>query len=633
MPTNEYYRVFKDAVTSLDLNHAWDNPPAELNPDRALVGSTAAATRANIREAQLACHFILNSDNRRFAKLKHDLRTNFARGTDQWPKTLVDAYNSLLTEEATSENAARGFQRADRPPTRGDQAPQRGSGNRTGGRNPNVGSANGTSMDSSHSSLRGHQYHQAATLPDVHGILLLDTLATHSLVRSPVHLLDIRPAPCSLELRTQAGVFRAHQLGTFQGLPGCAFDVWHSPDAVADVLAICDVVQHCRLTMDSHQDKAIFAHCPDGSVVRFGQLANGLYGTDPGSSNPVLTPVAPYSFLQTVSSQKELFTQRQLKAADAARDLSRKLGRPSTATLEHCITHGHILNCPVTVEDVRRADLIYGPDIAFLKGRRTERPTEVGHIRNPILAPLPPHIALHHSRLTLCVDFFFVQRIPFLHCISRDIKFRHTVAVDNRSHATMLAFVTRTIAEYTHRGFAVQAIHADSEFACLELDLHPIALHTVTANGHVPEVERSIRTIKENLRSTVHGMPFRRIPKLMVQHLVSYVTQNLNQLPRPDGGILEHTSPDLIVRGHPRPDFHALTIEFGSYVQILDSSTNTLRARTLGAIALDRTGNADGSYYFLSLRTGRLFTKTPGVCTVLPITDIAIRRLEQLAKN
>jgi hypothetical protein len=197
----------------------------------------------------------------------------------------------------------------------------------------------------------------------------------------------------------------------------------------------------------------------------------------------------------------------------------------------------------------------------------------------------------------------------------------------------MKDFALSVVREYTSRGFTVRDVHADSEFACIEQDLHPTKLDLVTTNGHAPEVERSIRTIKENLRSTVHGLPFKRLPKLMVQHLVRYVNRNLNQLPRPKGGLLQHTSPEAIVTGRARPDYNQLDIEFGSYVQIFDATTNTVGARTLGAIALDRTGYADGSYYFLSLKTGRLLSKTPSLCTVLPITDIAIRRLEQLAKN
>jgi hypothetical protein len=43
-----------------------------------------------------------------------------------------------------------------------------------------------------------------------------------------------------------------------------------------NVIAMCDVAHQCRVVMDTAQDNAISVHCPDGSVLRFGQMSNGL---------------------------------------------------------------------------------------------------------------------------------------------------------------------------------------------------------------------------------------------------------------------------------------------------------------------------------------------------------------------
>jgi len=49
-----------------------------------------------------------------------------------------------------------------------------------------------------------------------------------------------------------------------------------------------------------------------------------------------------------------------------------------------------------------------------------------------------------------------------------------------------------------------------------------------------------------------------------------------------------------------------MRLELGSYIQLFDNHdpTNTPHTRTLGAIALGPTGNAQGAYYFLSLASG-----------------------------
>ena len=60
---------------------------------------------------------------------------------------------------------------------------------------------------------------------------------------------------------------------------------------------------------------------------------------------------------------------------------------------------------------------------------------------------------------------------------------------------------------------------------------------------------------------------------------------------------------------------------------------NTIRSRTIGAIALNPTGDDTGTYRFMSLKAGQVLTKGPGSWTEVPITDIAIAQVEALAKH
>jgi hypothetical protein len=149
-------------------------------------------------------------------------------------------------------------------------------------------------------------------------------------------------------------------------------------------------------------------------------------------------------------------------------------------------------------------------------------------------------------------------------------------------------------------------------------------------DSHVGEVERSVRTIKDRLRTGVHGLPFKRLPKIMVRHMVTDATRCLNQFPRKNG-ISATMSPATIVTGVGTPDYHRMKLEFGAYVQVFEDSepTNTPRARSMGAIALCPTGNSQGDYYFMSLATGARIARHRW--TELPITDTAIARVEALA--
>ena len=202
--------------------------------------------------------------------------------------------------------------------------------------------------------------------------------------------------------------------------------------------------------------------------------------------------------------------------------------------------------------------------------------------------------------------------------------------VTDRKHATILKEVLAVINLYTSRGFRVCNLHVDNEFACIRDDIYPIHLNVVAADSHVGEVERSIRTVKERLRACVHGLPFKRLPKLLLVHMVSHVIHCLNLFPA-SHGVSDTLSPVSIVTGAPPADYNTFKLEFGTYVQLFDDPdpTNTIRARTLGAIALTPTGNAQGDYHFLSLSSGSRVARHRW--TALPMTDVAIARVEALA--
>jgi hypothetical protein len=226
--------------------------------------------------------------------------------------------------------------------------------------------------------------------------------------------------------------------------------------------------------------------------------------------------------ISTVVEQKKLFSPRQIKDADQARELYRKLGRPDEVEFQNILRNNLIRNCPVTPGDAQRALVIYGPDIATIKGKTT-RSEPSSHVPTFEAVQLPPPILEHHMDVTLCVDFFFVQGVIFLHTISRGIGFRTVSCVADRNKPTIVREMKAVLHLYTCRGFHVKDIHCDNEFACIRELVRPVQLNVVPADSHVGEIERSIRTIKERLRALVHGLPFKRLPKLLIAHMVATI--------------------------------------------------------------------------------------------------------------
>jgi hypothetical protein len=202
-----------------------------------------------------------------------------------------------------------------------------------------------------------------------------------------------------------------------------------------------------------------------------------------------------------------------------------------------------------------------------LKGKTT-RTDAAAHVPTFEAVSLPPSILKYHKNVTLCVDFFFVQGLIFMHTISRGIGFRTVSRVPDRNKPTLVQEIKAVINLYSSRGFTVCDVHGDNEFSCIREELRPIQLDIVPADSHVGEIERSIRTIKERLRSCVHGLPFKRLPKLLLTHMVSESVRCLNLFPWANG-ISDSLSPTSIVTGLAPPDFNTLRIEFGSYAQVV----------------------------------------------------------------
>ena len=470
---------------------------------------------------------------------------------------------------------------------------------------------------------------QAKISSEEHGIdpdwILLDSQSTISVFKNANKLTNIRRSKHVLRAFTNGGHQDSRMVGDFPNLG----EVWYNRESIANILSLAEVRKVCRVTMDTLAEPALLVHRLDGTVMKFLEHPSGLYvykGNDRTTNDNV---TGYYTMVSTVAQQKKMFSRREVALADAARELYRKIGRPDEVEFQKILQQNLIRNCPVTPTDAKRALLIYGPDIAVLKGKTT-RSAAAPRVPTFVSATIPAPILEHHRQVTLCADVFFVQGLPFFHTISRGIGFRTAHSIPDRSRPTFMKVLRKVIHMYETRGLEICDIHSDNELECVRASLLPIVLNTVPADSHVGEVERSIRTIKERIRSCAHGLPFKRLPRLMVTHMVADAVRCLNQFPWKNG-ISDTMSPAGIVTGIGLPDYHCMRIEFGSYAQVLEDNdpSNTLRSRSLGAMALTPTGNAQGDYYFLSLATGNRLSRH--TWTALPMTETAIARVEALA--
>jgi hypothetical protein len=64
---------------------------------------------------------------------------------------------------------------------------------------------------------------------------------------------------------------------------------------------------------------------------------------------------------------------------------------------------------------------------------------------------------------------------------------------------------------YSEYRFKIKSIHCDNEYRPLMQELkstYEVEMNYASAQEHVPEVERSIRVVKEQFKPTFHRLPF-----------------------------------------------------------------------------------------------------------------------------
>ena len=147
------------------------------------------------------------------------------------------------------------------------------------------------------------------------------------------------------------------------------FTVWHNPDSMLNILAMCDVKKKFRVTMNTDVDSIIHVHLPGGETIKFEEVESVLYLIH--SNNVTNKKISAYSFLILVKSNKGNFTTREVKRADMARKFRKHLGYPGYKQYFRLLESNYFTDCPITVDDAKRALHIYGPDVESLKGKHT----------------------------------------------------------------------------------------------------------------------------------------------------------------------------------------------------------------------------------------------------------------------
>ncbi len=166
---------------------------------------------------------------------------------------------------------------------------------------------------------------------------------------------------------------------------------------------------------------------------------------------------------------------------------------------------------------------------------------------------------------------------------------------------------------YLQRGFQIVFIKGDGEFKPLDGMMSKLygapKINLSSACEHVPEIERKIWVIKEQVHAVVYSLPVNALPPVVLVNAVLFVTKQLNLFPV-KGGISTQFSPKQIMTGKV-VHYKFCSIPFGQYCQISEEGTprNSLTARTQGAIAIGPSGNVQGGLKIYTLHTASIVVR------------------------
>ena len=465
--------------------------------------------------------------------------------------------------------------------------------------------------------------------------IVLDSAANANICKEKSLLTNLHRADHNAEITGVNGeTLVTDVIGTY---PDGLGEAYYHPQASANLVSF-DILEEKYNGLEYEKMKRFYLVNENGNEISFTKKKSsgegkGFYIYTPPNKveaqvSQVLEVKQVEAQVSTVEANKMKYTKEEVKAAEQAQEMIRRLGYPTREKAIEVIKTGAILNLPSTVQDVLMKWDIYGDDVPALKGRTVN---QKGKTFKDIIVP-PSKYRVQE----IDVDIMFFDGLPFLISKSRQL---HLIMVkdlhNDRSAKNIGSAIVSMARAYKARNFTVSRVYCDGESGVEAsrdyLAEEGIDLELASAGKHQPRIERTIRTIKENMRVRLASLPF-ELPTSAMGYLANSAAFMINSIPH-------SSSYDKI---SPREHFWArrtdyqrdLRLAFGDLCQVWIPgirSNDPRQPRTEAAIALNPIGDKKGSFYFLLLGSGKIVRRHQ--FKPVPMTVNDIMRLNELAQK
>jgi hypothetical protein len=185
--------------------------------------------------------------------------------------------------------------------------------------------------------------------------ILQDTCSMSDILCNTKLITNICLSSGKLKVHCNAGTKVVRHVSTLRNYG----TVWLNKDGIANILSMSLVKKKFPVKYDSAAGDNFVVSKPDKDVI-FAGSPSGLYYHDTTNRAVVL--------VNTVTQNREGFTDREFNRAKSARRALGLVGYPSPRDFKNMVKSNMIKNCYVTPTDIDNAYNFFGDNIATLRG-------------------------------------------------------------------------------------------------------------------------------------------------------------------------------------------------------------------------------------------------------------------------
>eukprot|EP01033_Poteriospumella_lacustris_P016756 gene16756-11987_t len=452
--------------------------------------------------------------------------------------------------------------------------------------------------------------------------VLLDNQATNHLIRDRELLYDIRDLDSPVRFNGIGGETLVTKCGTMPYFG----HVFYHPKAPVNILSFGIVENEYDVTYEKLSRMTV--HVTREVDVSFWRIDNGMYVANMEALIKRAKRRTGSAYVSTVEQREALYDNRQVERAKRAREFIRRAGFPSLRDAVDMIKSGMVLDADITVQDLYRANAIYGNEVAVVKGKSKERKAR----SVPERYEISKHVGVQAEQI-MFADLAYIEGLTFLVTITAPLGLWMVSHIDDKTSRTLKNELTRAFDTYQAKGFKVAKLVTDSEEVFMSIksvvEQRGVAFDPSGPNKHVHKIEVSIRVLKERVRSVIYSLPY-VLPRKLIPTLVVFVTARLNAMPCKTR--VDPTPPREIFTNMKTSLKREFRIGFGEVVLVenVPNKKNSMEPRAREALALCPSTSVSGGYHFFLLDTEEFVVRTNWVENV-PLTKALIDRINQIA--